>query len=47
MFSPVHANFLVNTGGGTFEEAFALITEVKAEVFKRFSVELEEEIIIL
>lgn len=47
MFSPVHANFLVNTGGGTFEDALKLITEVKAEVFKRFGVELEEEIIIL
>ncbi len=47
MFSPVHANFLVNTGGGTFEEAFALITEVKAEVLKRFGIKLEEEIIIL
>ncbi len=47
MFSNVHANFLVNLGGGTYEEAIALITAVKEEVFKRFGVKLEEEIIIL
>lgn len=43
MFSNVHANFLVNLGGGTYE----LITAINEEVFKRFSVKLEEEIIIL
>ena len=47
MFSNVHANFLVNLGGGTYEEAITLITAVKEEVFKRFGVKLEEEIIIL
>lgn len=47
MFSNVHANFLVNLGGGTYEQAMELITAVKEEVFKRFSVKLEEEIIIL
>ena len=47
MFSNVHANFLVNLGGGTYKEAITLITEVKEEVLKRFGVKLEEEIIIL
>jgi UDP-N-acetylmuramate dehydrogenase len=47
MFSPIHANFLVNLGGGTYEEAITLITAVKKEVLKRFGVKLEEEIIIL
>ena len=47
MFSNVHANFLVNCGGGTFAEAMELIKTVKKEVFERFNVNLEEEIIIL
>ena len=47
MFSNVHANFLVNCGGGTFAEAMELIKTVKKEVFERFNVRLEEEIIIL
>ncbi len=47
MFSNVHANFLVNLGGGTYEEAMELITSVKEAVFKRFGIRLEEEIIIL
>ncbi len=47
MFSNVHANFLVNLGGGTYKQAYELITSVKEEVFKRFGVKLEEEIIIL
>ena len=47
MFSNVHANFLVNCGGGTYEEAMELIHAVKEEVFKRFGVTLEEEIIIV
>ena len=47
MFSNVHANFLVNLGGGTYEEAITLITEVKEEVLTRFGIQLEEEIIIL
>lgn len=46
-FSEQHANFLVNRGGGTFEEAITLIKAVKEEVFQRFNIHLEEEIIIL
>jgi UDP-N-acetylmuramate dehydrogenase len=46
-FSEQHANFLVNLGGGTYEEAISLIGLVKEEVFNRFRVSLEEEIIIV
>ena len=46
-FSEHHANFLVNLGGGTFEDAITLINTVKEEVFSRFGIRLEEEIIIL
>ena len=46
-FSPVHANFLVNLGGGRYEEAIALIKEAKERVLNRYGIELQEEIIIL
>lgn len=46
-FSEQHANFLVNLGGGTYEEAQALISLAKEKVFKHFGIALEEEIIIL
>jgi len=43
-WSEVHANFLVNLAGGTFEEAIALIQEAKERVQEAFGIELEEEI---
>ncbi|MEA2017135.1 MAG: UDP-N-acetylmuramate dehydrogenase [Campylobacterota bacterium] len=43
-FSEEHANFLVNIGGGTFDEAIKLINLAKAEVKKEFDIELELEI---
>ena len=46
-FSKVHANFLVNNGGGTYEEAMELITIVKQKVKEEFHIELQEEIIII
>lgn len=45
-FSPEHANFLVNLGNGTYEDALAFINLAKNEVLKQFGVKLEEEIII-
>lgn len=45
-FSDEHANFLVNLGNGTFEDALALINLAKAEVLKRYGITLKEEIII-
>jgi UDP-N-acetylmuramate dehydrogenase len=46
-WSNVHANFLVNHGSGTFEEAKYLIDLVKEKVFFTFGIELEEEVEIL
>jgi len=46
-FSSEHANFLVNMGGGTYEEAMELITLAKVKVKEKFKINLEEEIIIL
>ena len=46
-WSPVHANFLVNLGDGTFEDALYLITLAKKEVKKMFGITLQEEIKIL
>ncbi len=46
-WSEVHANFLVNHGKGTFEEAKYLIDLAKEMVLKEFGIELKEEIQIL
>ena len=46
-WSPIHANFLVNLDGGTFEDAIYLITLAKKEVKKLFGITLQEEIKIL
>ena len=43
-FSKIHANFLVNLGDGTFEDAITLIELAKSKVLKQFNIELEEEI---
>ena len=42
--SPVHANYLVNLGGGTAREALELIELVKEKVRERMGIELEEEV---
>jgi len=47
MFSDVHANFLVNCGGGTYKDAMTLISTVKEKVLTHFGLNLEEEIILL
>lgn len=46
-FSSIHANFLVNNGGGTFDEAIELIDLAIKKVKKEFNITLELEIIIL
>jgi len=46
-WSQVHANFLVNHGGGTFEDAKYLIDLAKDRVFDKFGILLKEEIKIL
>jgi UDP-N-acetylmuramate dehydrogenase len=45
--SPVHANYLVNLGGGTAEDAIALIELVRETVRERLGIELESEVRIL
>ena len=45
-FSEQHANFLVNYGDGTFEDAVYLIEKVKSKVKEQFNIDIEEEIII-
>lgn len=46
-WSEVHSNFLVNLGGGTFEDAKYLIELAKKKVLDRFNITLQEEIKIL
>jgi UDP-N-acetylmuramate dehydrogenase len=46
-FSKVHANFLVNNGNGTFDDALYLIKEAKQRVYERFKIKLQLEIKIL
>ncbi len=43
-WSQMHANFLVNLGGGTYQEAKALLDLAKSEVEAKFGVLLKEEI---
>ncbi len=45
--SPVHANYLVNHGGGTAREALKLMELVREKVRERLGVELEPEVRVL
>jgi UDP-N-acetylmuramate dehydrogenase len=45
--SPVHANYLVNLGGGTAEDALALIELVSKTVRDKLGIELESEVRII
>ena len=45
--SPVHANYLVNLGGGTSEDALALIELVRETVRERLGIELESKVRII
>ena len=42
--SPVHANYLVNHGGGTAKDALKLIELTRETVYKKLGVELEPEV---
>ncbi len=46
-WSEVHANFLVNHGGGTFEEAKYLMDLAKKKVFEKFAIVLKDEVQVL
>jgi UDP-N-acetylmuramate dehydrogenase len=46
-WSEIHANFLVNLGQGSFEDAKYLIELAKEKILKEFGIELQEEIKLL
>ncbi|MDQ1297870.1 MAG: UDP-N-acetylmuramate dehydrogenase [Campylobacterota bacterium] len=46
-FSEVHANFLVNYGGGTYEDAMRLIREAQQKIQEAFGIALQCEVVIL
>ncbi|MFZ2889990.1 UDP-N-acetylmuramate dehydrogenase [Sulfuricurvum sp.] len=46
-FSEVHANFLVNMGEGTYQDALLLINEAQKRVKETFMIELQCEIVII
>ena len=47
MVSDIHANFFVNTGGGSFEDMIYLIILAKKRVYESFGIKLQEEIKII
>jgi UDP-N-acetylmuramate dehydrogenase len=46
-FSSLHANFLINSGGGSFAQAIELIAEAKRRVRDRCGVDLDPEVRII
>lgn len=47
MISPKHANFIVNVNNAASRDVKILIALVKKEVYRKFCIELEEEILVL
>ena len=45
-FSDVHANFLVNHGAGTFDQAMEMINLAKQKVKEKFNIDLKLEILV-
>jgi len=45
-FSKEHANFLVNNGDGTYEDAVYLIDLAKSKIKEQFNIDIKEEVII-
>lgn len=45
--SPVHANFMINTGGVTPESVISLMEQIQARVFEKFDVYLQTEVVVL
>jgi UDP-N-acetylmuramate dehydrogenase len=46
-WSDIHANFLVNLGGGSFEDSIFLIDLAEKRVFEEFGINLQKEIKII
>lgn len=47
MVSKKHSGFIINTGSASFDDVVTLIEKVKAIIFEKFAVSLEEEIRII
>ena len=47
MISPKHANFLINTGKASFEDALFLIELCEKKVFEDFGINLEREVVVI
>jgi UDP-N-acetylmuramate dehydrogenase len=45
-FSTIHANFLVNHGNGSYEDAIYLIDLAKKSIKEKFNINIQEEIVI-
>ena len=46
-FSKKHANFLINRGNGSYKDAIELIKLAEKEVYEKFGIKLEREIIVV
>jgi len=46
-FSNQHANFLINKGNGSYKDAIKLIELAENEVYEKFGIKLEREIIVV
>ena len=46
-FSELHANFMINLGGGTFDEAIKLMQLAQKKVYEHFGIWLENEVAII
>lgn len=46
-FSEIHANFLINCGGGRFEDAITLTNLAKAAVKAQFGITLQSEVVVI
>ena len=46
-FSEIHANFLINCGGGSFNDAIALINLARDAISEKFGIELQSEVVVL
>lgn len=47
LFSEIHSNFLINSGGGKFDDAIKLIKLAESRVFDKFGISLNREISII
>lgn len=46
-FSEIHANFLINCGGGSFEDAITLTNLARDAVCEKFGITLQSEVVVL